>query len=81
MNVQVTVYHILFRKNQQRKKAGSVDPDENNVLYTGFLVFIYLLQVYICRHIGVNIIVYKYFQPFVHKKLLFLKTAVFRTVV
>lgn len=84
MNVQTTVYHILFWKNQQSKKVKSVDPDEKKVLYTGFLVFTYLLQVYIYRHIGVNIIVYKYFQPFVHKKLLhklFLKTTVFRTVV
>lgn len=57
---------FFSEKNQQSKKVKSVDPVENKVLYTSFLVFAYLLQVYICGHIGVNIIVYKYFQPFVY---------------
>lgn len=67
MNVHITVYHIPFwKKDRVSKKVKSVDPVENKVLYAGFLVFTYLFQVYICRHTGVNIIAYKYFQPFVY---------------
>lgn len=66
MNAHITVYHILLLKNQQSKMVKSVDPVENKVLYTGFLVFEYWSHFYICRHIGMNIIAYKYFQPFFH---------------
>lgn len=54
------------KTNRISKKVKSVDPVENKVLYTGFLVFMYLLQDYICRHTGVNIIFYIYSQPFVY---------------